>query len=375
MLRHITKHNFFIQCFVVFICMGMGLGPVYAQVSGKRTFDRPLESGSSSESFRQKDVQDQMFQDGGRPGTGRMMPMDSGSSGLMYQVHVLGEVERPGTFRVMASERMAEVLKRAGGVDEQGSERNIEIRRNGKTVKRIDLLRFQLHGELDHNPYLLNNDVVFVPLRKSAIQIVGAVKRPDTYELAGEKNGWAAIVLSGGFSAGASQSEPVRVIRFEDGEKRVIEVGHSKTELANFQIRNGDVIFVSNVVTAGHDFDYDIAKLPGDNVFYPSYEDRVFVLGGVAQPGAHPFSPYYSVHQYISLAGGFSQLATGKLQVITANGKKYRVKDKKQVKINPGDTILVGHRRIPPEGWVTLGMSLASFGLSTTSTILYLQRD
>ena len=65
-------------------------------------------------------------------------------------------------------------------------------------------------------------------------------------------------------------------------------------------------------------------------------------------------------------------MATGKLKVMTAEGKKYRIKENEKRKINPGDTIFIGYKRIPPERWVSLAMSLASFGLSTTTTILYL---
>jgi len=330
---------------------------------------------SSASSFRDKGRLGQQLQRGGSARSlldrGAALTQPS-TSGLMYQIHILGEVSNPGTYRIMASERLSEVLQRSGGVADQGSNRKIEIRRNGKVQKRIDLLKFQLEGKLDHNPYLLDNDVVFVPLKDKTVQVVGAVKRPNIYELANEKKLSQVIKLAGGFSGGMAKGDPIRVIRFVNGKKEVIKIKQSDARFSNFAINNGDVIYISNVVTAGHEFDYDIAKLPGDNIFYPSYEDRVFVLGGVNTPGAYPFSPYYSIHQYISLAGGFTKMSTGKMHVLTSDGKKIKIKKNRKTIVNPGDTILVGHRRIPPEGWVSLGMSLASFGLSTTSTVLYL---
>lgn len=303
---------------------------------------------------------------------GGQMLTSPNAATLTYQIHVLGEVVNPGTVHVMASERLSEAIKRAGDVAEHGSKRRIQIRRNGKVIQTIDLLKFRLYGQLDNNPYLLDNDVIFVPLKDRTIQIVGAVKRPLIYELANEKSVWDVIQLAGGYSAGVAKSEPVRLIRFVDGKQEVIEIKMDSAELKETKIQNGDVVYISNMITKDNKFDYHLSKLPGDNVFYPSYEDRVFVLGGVSQPGAFPFNPHYTLHQYISLSGGYTKMATGNIHVLTQDGKKHKVKSKKKITINPGDTILVGHRRIPPEGWVSLGMSLAGFGLSTTATVLSL---
>lgn len=304
----------------------------------------------------------------------KQMMGDPSMMTLTYQIHILGEVNNPGTYRINASDRLSEVLPVAGGVSSQGSERRIEIRRNGDTVYKVDLLEYKLYGKLKSNPYLLDNDVIFIPLKKKTVQIYGSVKRPLEYELRYEKNLNDVVNLAGGFTIGATENVPVRVVRFVDGKKSVLEVSQNKSNLKAFKVNDGDVIFVSSVVTKDNKFDYDIANLPGDNVFYPSHEDRVFVLGGVRMPGAYPFSPYYGTHQYITLAGGYSTMATGKVQVVTKEGKKKKVTSKKQIVINPGDTVLVGHRRIPPEGWVSLGMSIAGFGLSTTATVLTLTR-
>lgn len=285
-----------------------------------------------------------------------------------YQVHVLGEVMRPGTYRVTASDRVSEIIQRAGGLADNGSERNIELRRKGGGKTYVDLLAFKLFGRLDQNPYLTDNDVVFVPLRKKVIQVAGAVKRPDYYEIRNEKTLNAVIELAGGFNAATAQKEPIRVIRFEEGEKRLEEVPIDKHTMSNFSIKNGDVIVVPNVVTKGTDFDYNVAAIPGDQMFYPSYEDRVFVLGGVAFPGAYPFSPYYTINQYVSLAGGLNDKGVDKYKVTAIDGKTHKAKPNQRV--NPGDTIMVKERWMSPAAWAGFGLSFASFGLSATATVL-----
>ncbi|MBI2091971.1 MAG: SLBB domain-containing protein [Deltaproteobacteria bacterium] len=296
-----------------------------------------------------------------------MMMTEPTMSGLTYQVHVLGEVKNPGTYRITASDRLSEILMRAGGVDEQGSERNIEVRRKGEYEQKIDLLSFQLFGNLKDNPYLLDNDIVYVPLKKGVIKVVGAVMRPREYELNVEQNLNEVIKLAGGFSVGAAKGSPIRAVRFIDGKKSVLDISDNEADMMAFNVQNGDVIFVPHMITEKNNFDYNIPKLPGDNIFYPSYEDRVFILGGVASPGAYPFNPYYNLSQYLSLAGGTTKMATGKMSLVSADGKKKRLhkRDMNNITINPGDTIDVDWRRIPPESWIGIFSGLSTLALTS----------
>lgn len=289
-----------------------------------------------------------------------------------YQVHVLGEVMKPGTYKVAASDRVSEVIGRAGGLAENGSERQIELRRKGGGVIHVDLLAFKLFGKLDQNPYVTDNDSIFVPLRKSIIQVVGAVKRADYYELKNEKTLEDVVELAGGFNAATAMKEPIRVIRFKDGEKLVEEIPIDKNAMDQFSILNGDVVVVPDIVTKGTKFDYNVASIPGNQPFYPSYEDRIFVLGGVAAPGAYPFSPYYSVNQYITLAGGLNDRGKGTFKVITLDGKTHKARPSERV--NPGDTIVVKQSWMSPASWMSFALGIASFGLSASATIIAIRK-
>ncbi len=306
---------------------------------------------------------------GGMQGGG----MDSGMMlGAGYHVHVLGEVQKPGTYMVPASTRLIQAIQRAGGIERNGSERRIELRRKGGGTREIDLMRFKISGNLNDNPYLTDNDVVFVPLRDKVIQVVGAIKRPEIYELKNEKTLQDAIDMAGGYNSAVAKDEPIRVIRFADGEKHVDEVAIDSADLKAYSLMGGDVVVVPNVVTKDTKFDYNVASIPGDQVFYPSYEDRVFVLGGVAFPGAYPFSPYYTLSQYISLAGGLSDRGTDAFKVTAINGKSHKAKLSDRV--NPGDTIMVKQKVMSNAAWAGFGLSVASFGLAASSTIIAISK-
>jgi polysaccharide export outer membrane protein len=343
----------------------INLGPAPSFRSG-----RPGSSGAGVQ-YPSQQTMPQLPQSltGGGAGTtmGETMMTSMG-----YQVHVLGEVMKPGTYRVAASDRVSEVISRAGGLAVNGSERNIEIRRRGGGVTHVDLLAFKLFGRLDQNPYVTDNDTVFVPLRKDVIQVVGAVKRPEFYELKNEKTLSQVLELAGGFNAATAMQEPIRIIRFKEGVKSIEEVPIENETMKKFDILNGDVVVVPNIVTKGTKFDYNVASIPGDQVFYPSYEDRVFVLGGVAFPGAYEFSPYYTVSQYITLAGGLNERGKTKYKVITIEGKTKKVKPNDRV--NPGDTIAVKQSWMSPASWMSFALGVASFGLSASATIIAIRK-
>lgn len=356
----------------------------WAQTATDMRFSRPWERGGwgSPSSFR-RDAESAGPQSPTAPAAETSQTPDLRArflseptlASISYLVHVVGEVRQPGTYRITASDRLQEVLQRAGGISEQGSIRNVAIRRKGARTKTYDVLRFQLFGELQHNPYLLDNDVVYVPLQQRAVQVAGSVRRPNQYELRTERSLAQVLALAGGASTGASPTAPVRVVRFVEGEKQVLEVPYETDALQAQEIMDGDVIFVPNVLTANRKFDYNVAKVPGDNVFYPSYEDRVFVLGGVNNPGPYPFNPYSTVNHYLTMAGGTTKLArTNRIKLITMEGKKRRIRKDDVATINPGDSIYVPEPRIAPEGWIGIVTGLATFGLSTTATVLSLSR-
>lgn len=306
------------------------------------------------------------------PGGGMSQFQESMTGGLTYQVHILGEVNKPGTYRITASTRLSEALQLAGGILEHGSERQIQIRRNDGRGRRVDLLSFKLFGNLDANPYLLDNDVIFVPLRDRVVEIEGAIKRPGYYELKNERTLQDVVKLAGGFTAGVGAPIPIKVIRYDHGGKELLDIENTEASRNHFAVVDADVIFIPHILTEKNIFDYNIARLPGEHqLFYPSYDERVFVLGAVDQPGPYPFSPYYNVRQYLTLAGGTTKLAkVKKIKIIQTDGKI--AKPDNRTPINPGDTIVVPEKYMAPETFATLMIGITSSLVAITASVLSL---
>lgn len=267
-----------------------------------------------------------------------------GFGGGGYQVHVLGQVINPGTYRTEPSVRVAEIVAMAGGVQDGGSLRHIELRRVGKASISIDLFLFAQKGNLEANPFLQDNDVVFIPFASQSVRIEGPVKSNGVYELAGEESVWDIVQLAGGYAAGASDRGDITIVRYHDDKKNLVHVPNVMTELRKTKILGGDIIVIPHMFTKGKEFDYNFAELPADNVFYPSYNSNVFVTGAVSQPGPLPYNAMLSIQEYVNIAGPTQEAKIRSAHIMKANGKI--VRNMKKYSISPGDTIIVPNKKL-----------------------------
>lgn len=278
-----------------------------------------------------------------------------------YQIHVLGQINSPGTYHVAPSTRLDEGIGLAGGSLDRGSRRLVEIRR-GNQIKHYDLLKFRMFGDVGQNPFLLDNDVIFVPYAQTNVAIQGAIKSNGVYELTTEKNIWDVIQLAGGFTVGVSQKDPVTVVRFVNGEKTLLTVLNSEEDLKLFSPQNGDIIVIPHIFGENRRPDYNFPELPADNVFYPT-QATVYVVGGVATPGPYAFNPNYTLRDYIAIASPTKLARPTAAYVMTRDGKHIKKPEKnKDFRISLGDTIVV------PERQVTIANTLSWYN-TTLSTI------
>jgi protein involved in polysaccharide export with SLBB domain len=141
-----------------------------------------------------------------------------------FLVQVVDAVARPGSFPARATERVASVIAKAGGFGAGGSRRRVEVRRRGGAVVTADLLLFAQTGDVKHNPYLLEGDVVRVPFEELTATIAGAVNRPGRYELVNTRDLAELVALAGGLSPAATQLLPVTIVRRDQNDREDLKV-------------------------------------------------------------------------------------------------------------------------------------------------------
>jgi protein involved in polysaccharide export with SLBB domain len=249
------------------------------------------------------------------------------------QVFVVGDVARPGSYRVSSAGTALTALYAAGGPTENGSLRKIEIRRGGQVVDTLDVYDYLLRGDASHDARLESGDIVFVPVHGARVRIVGEVVRPATYEMARGETLADLIVAAGGYSPDASR-ERVQIERIlppgqraDGGRDRVVMdiVAQRGAGEGEMRIPGGGSIDGSDgnggaVATNGARFPgaggadaldraaMSVSLAAGDVVrVFPvtnRVRNRITVLGDVWTPGQQGFTPGMRLSDAIERSGG-----------------------------------------------------------------------
>jgi len=210
------------------------------------------------------------------------------------QVFVLGDVLNPGSYRISSAATALSALYAARGPTDNGSLRNIQIKRGGRTIDVLDVYDYLVDGDASHDVRLLNGDVVFVPIHAPHVRIVGEVTRPATYEITAGESLSDAIRYAGGFTPNASRRR-VQIERIQSPDQRG-QGGRDRVTL--------DISPVSLAANSPS----NVPLLAGDVVrVFPVTErlrNRITVEGNVWQPGTLGISPGMTVSQALREAGG-----------------------------------------------------------------------
>lgn len=214
------------------------------------------------------------------------------------RVYVVGNAERPGAYTISSLSTVINALFEAGGPSKNGTMRDIQVKRNGKTVVHFDMYDFLLKGDKTKDIRLMPEDVIFIPPVGSLVGIAGTVKNPAIYELKGETRLLDLISMSGGLSNVAFKGR-VQVQRIEDNKFRTIFEGDlievEKNPEKNFVLRDGDLLKV-----------YPVAEV----------KNIIKINGAVANPGEYGVkSGITKVKDILSLAGGLLYYASNQAEI------------------------------------------------------------
>jgi protein involved in polysaccharide export with SLBB domain len=177
------------------------------------------------------------------------------------RVFVLGEARRPGSYTISGLGTITSALYVAGGIKRIGSLRNIQLKRQGTLVRRLDLYDMLIRGDSSADAKLLQGDVIFIPPVGSTVSIDGEVHRPAIYEIRNESSVADLIQLGGGLTADADR-EKAMLTRIDDHQRRIVIPVSLSAGMRGEELRNGDLLRVprlrptldSGISVTGHLF-------------------------------------------------------------------------------------------------------------------------
>ncbi|HJP62399.1 MAG TPA: SLBB domain-containing protein, partial [Mucilaginibacter sp.] len=213
------------------------------------------------------------------------------------KVIMVGEVNKPGTYTLPSLATAFNALYAAGGPNDNGTYRQIEIIRNNKIVRTLDIYDFLLKGEQNDNIRLQDQDIVRVPTYRLRVEMAGEVKNPALFEVKPGETLADVITFAGGFSDQA-YTALIKVSQISDQQRRLTDV--SENDFKNYIPLRGDKFVVERILNR--------------------YENRITITGAVFRPGQYELQKGLTISQLIQKAGGLKEDA------FTARGGITRLK-------------------------------------------------
>jgi len=239
------------------------------------------------------------------------------------RISVTGAVFEPGVYVTTSTDRVSEVIEKAGGftgvaaaerrafssgveVEDmetvvEASKRRVKILHRNHTSSYADILKFLATGDLLSNPVVRDGDVIYVPALDKGVNlygIFGAVKAPGYFEYVPGDRLRDLIALAHGLTLDAD-SLTAEVVRFNPDQVSTCAIPV-------------DLSLVFSPESSIH----DIPLMPDDRVyvrFKPHFHEKhqVVIAGEVRFPGTYAIEEDQTcLSEIIEMAGGVTSEAS-----------------------------------------------------------------
>ncbi len=168
------------------------------------------------------------------------------------QVYVVGQAQRPGTFHLSSLSTLVNALFASGGPSANGSMRNIELKRGGRTVSTLDLYDFIARGDKSRDLQLASGDIIVISPVGPRVAVTGAFDQAAIYELKSPGSSVADILaLGGGVPALATAQKALleRIVPESNPPRQVLDVILNEQGLRQ-PLRDGDVLTLLGISPA-----------------------------------------------------------------------------------------------------------------------------
>jgi len=324
------------------------------------------------------------------------------------KVAIAGAVKNPGEFGFRDNMRVSDLVAYAGGLLQQADKSEAEITRvtitpQGPETTRLNI---RLFGALNNTPrdnlVLKPNDYLFIRTVPDwdiykTVQITGEVKSPGTYAIKKGETLSSLLVRTGGFTdrayllgavllrestrqiqkqqltaaidrleaqvLGASAIRAQTALEPEEAKKAEVTAKQQQMLVATLRKVEplGRVVIHLDDPERLRGTPDDIVLEGGDRLMIPQMENTVNIVGAVFVPTALVYAPYRTVKEYVTMAGGPTEIANPKqIYVIKVNGAAvsrkafswlgaswdgtkyvYHPSGLSSLTLDPGDTIVV----------------------------------
>ena len=196
---------------------------------------------------------------------------------------ITGGVEFPGIYTLSGNSNVLQAINVAGGIKENGSLRNIIIKRKGKENLQIDLYEALIFGDLENIPFLMSGDSIHVEPSKNLVRAGYGFNEIAVFEMKDDETIQDLIRFSGGLDLQAGD-DFLNLVRFESEEFNVTKI--YSDQFSDFKIKHLDSVYA-----------------------YKEQIGFVEVTGEVKYPGKYPISSKDRILDIVNRSGGYNDSA------------------------------------------------------------------
>jgi protein involved in polysaccharide export with SLBB domain len=199
------------------------------------------------------------------------------------KVTIIGS-RQPGNYSISSLATVYNALFLGGGPGKNGTYRNIELLRNNKVYKKIDIYSFLVNGDQSDNVGLKDNDVIRIPAYSQRVTLEGQVKRPGIFEMKSGETFKDLLSFASGFNEFAYTAS-VNVLQKTSKDFKVKDI--SSSEYGSYKPLAGDVFRISKILNR--------------------FENRIKIEGAVFRPEIYSFYEGMRISDLIAQADGLKE--------------------------------------------------------------------
>jgi protein involved in polysaccharide export with SLBB domain len=334
-----------------------------------------------------------------------------------YTVSISGPIQQPDQYKYVYGMTLEDLIYQSGGFQQSADPYRIEVARRvrnledkSESAQIADIFTFSVDENLQLNPEdadfeLEPFDQVYVRSlpnyeQQSEVSIVGQIRYPGTYSISSKNERISDLIQrAGGLTTEAylqgatlyrkrefTEQETQQTLANVEGltlEEQQQQIFQQQVQQASQGQEEAQVGIDLPEVIRNPGSKFDLLLEEGDSLYIPKQLQTVTVKGGVFYPTTIRFEDNRSFKDYITSAGGFTDLAKKKrAYVIYANGDVDRAKNflffKNYPNVEPGATIVVPEKpertRMSPQERISMYSAIASTAAVITGIIVNITR-
>jgi protein involved in polysaccharide export with SLBB domain len=196
---------------------------------------------------------------------------------------ITGNVPFPGIYTLSGNSNILQAINMVGGISENGTLRNLTLKRNNQEDQYIDLYQALLFGDIKNIPFLMSGDSIHIGPAANLIRAGYGFNNLSIFELKNNETISDLIKFSGGLKS-ESMSNKLKLVRFKDNKFVSYEV--SSEDFLSFTVNDLDSVYADKVAIGS-----------------------ISLTGNVKHPGKYSISSSDKLLDIIKRAGGYTDSA------------------------------------------------------------------